>query len=586
MVCNETAKRNDPDYEEYDESMMPDNPPQEIEHLESQKKTNLEETEVGNLGSEEDMKETRIYIHLEAEQKEKIIELLRYYEDGGKKAIKVQYLADHLAENAVDGDYKPLTTYFADEEVLFAGEDITESYPGWRMFSDGAANFNGVGIEAVLISESGQHYLASAKIRFSCTNNMAEYETCILGIRIEIDMNIKKLFVIGDFDLLIHQVQGEWSTKKVNILPYLHCVKELCKKFTKIEFMHVPRIQNEFVDALATLLSMIQHPDKNYTDPIEIEIKDQHAYCFHVNEEPDGKPWYHDIKKFLVTQEYPENATNEQKRAFRRLANHLFLNGEILYRRTPEFGLLRCVDATEATRLLEEIHAGTCGSHMNGFTLSEKILRAGYFWMTMESDNICYVQKYNQCQLHGDFIRVPPNELNVDVIGPIEQAAPSRHLFILVAIDYFTKWVEAPTYKAVTKKVVADFVRNNIVCRFGILESIITDDAANLNSYLMRKVCEKFRIVHRNSIAYRPQMNGEFEAGNKNIKRILQKIVDNHRQWHKMLPFTLLGYRTTMRTSIGATSYIFVDNTEVVIPAEVKIPSLRVIQEAKLADVE
>ncbi|XP_033511181.1 uncharacterized protein [Nicotiana tomentosiformis] len=225
---------------------------------------------------------------------------------------------------------------------------------------------------------------------------------------------------------------------------------------------------------------MIQHPNKNYIDHIEVEIRDQHDYCFYVDEEPDGKPWYHDIKRFLATREYPDNAINGQKQARRRLENHFFRNGEVLYRRTPNIGLLRSVDATEATRLLEEIHAEMCEPHMNGFILAKKILRAGHFWMTMESNSICYVQKCHQCQIHRDFIRVPPNELNVmgspwsfaswrmDVIGTIKPAASNEHRFILVAIDYFTKWVKASTYKAVAKKVVADFVRNNIFCRFGI----------------------------------------------------------------------------------------------------------------------
>ncbi|XP_070042725.1 uncharacterized protein [Nicotiana tomentosiformis] len=117
---------------------------------------------------------------------------------------------------------------------------------------------------------------------------MSEYEARILGIRMEVDMNIKEHLVIGDSDLPIHQVQGEWTTKNVKILPYLHCVKELCKKFTKIELKHVLSTQNEFVDALATLSSMIQHPDKNYINPIEIEVQDQHAYSFHVDDYPDG----------------------------------------------------------------------------------------------------------------------------------------------------------------------------------------------------------------------------------------------------------------------------------------------------------
>ncbi|XP_070034900.1 uncharacterized protein [Nicotiana tomentosiformis] len=143
---------------------------------------------------------------------------------------------------------------------------------------------------------------------------------------------------------------------------------------------------------------------------------EQHAYCFNVDEEPDGKPSYHNIKRFVEIREYPKNATNRQKRALKRLANRFFLNGEVLYRRTPYLGLLRCVDVAEATRLLEEIHTGTCGPHMNGFTLAKKILSAGYFWMTMESDSIRYVQKSHQCQIHEDFIRVTPNELNV--MGP------------------------------------------------------------------------------------------------------------------------------------------------------------------------
>lgn len=111
---------------------------------------------------------------------------------------------------------------------------------------------------------------------------------------------------------------------------------------------------------------------------------------------------------------------------------------------------------------------------MNGLSLERKVLRAGYFSMTMENDCCKFVQKCHKCQVHGDLIRVPPHELNamsspwpfvawgMDVIGPIESAASNGHRFILVAIDYFTKWVEAASYKSVTKKVVVDFVRNNL----------------------------------------------------------------------------------------------------------------------------
>ncbi|XP_070054661.1 uncharacterized protein [Nicotiana tomentosiformis] len=216
-----------------------------------------------------------------------------------QKAIKGQALANHLAENPVDGEYEPLKMYFPDEEVLFVGEEITEAYAGWRMFFDGATNFKGVGIRAVFVSETGQHYLVSAKLRFSCTNNMAEYEACILGLRLAVDMNVKELLAIGDLDLLVHQVLGEWATKNTKILPNLHYVQELIKRLTKIEFKHVPRIQNEFADALATLSSMIKQPEKNFIDPIPIGIHKQPAYCTHVEEEIDGNLWYHDIMEYL-----------------------------------------------------------------------------------------------------------------------------------------------------------------------------------------------------------------------------------------------------------------------------------------------
>ncbi|XP_070013341.1 uncharacterized protein [Nicotiana sylvestris] len=128
---------------------------------------------------------------------------------------------------------------------------------------------------------------------------------------------------------------------------------------------------------------MIQHPNKNYIDPIPVRIHNQPAYCAHVEEEADGKPWFHDIKKYLSKGEYPEHANHIQKCMLLRLSNHFFHSKGNLYRRTLNLGLLRCVNTKEASKLLEDVHAGTCGPHMNDFVLAKKILRAGYFWMTM-----------------------------------------------------------------------------------------------------------------------------------------------------------------------------------------------------------
>jgi len=113
--------------------------------------------------------------------------------------------------------------------------------------------------------------------------------------------------------------------------------------------------------------------------------------------------------------------------------------------------LLRCVDAKEAELILQEVHEGTFGTHMNGHSMARKILRAGYFWMTMENDCCKHVRKCQKCQVYADNINVSPTTLNVlstpwpfsmwgiDVIGAIEPKASNGHRFILVAIDYFTK---------------------------------------------------------------------------------------------------------------------------------------------------
>jgi len=254
---------------------------------------------------------------------------------------------------------------------------------------------------------------------------------------------------------------------------------------------------------------MIQQLDKYYIDPISKDIHKHPTYCAHVEEEFDRNPWFHAIREYLEKGGYPKNATHTQKRTLWKLDNHLFQSGGILYRRTPDLGLLRCVDANEASRLLEEIHDETCRPHINGFILDKKILRARYFWMTMETNCIKYVQKCHQWQIHANIIQVPPNKLNamsspwpfstwgMDVIGPIEPTASHGHWFILVSIDYFTKWVEAASYTAVTKKVVANFVSDRIVCRFVEPESIITDNADRPNSDLMKSICETFKIRHK-----------------------------------------------------------------------------------------
>ncbi|XP_070014170.1 uncharacterized protein [Nicotiana sylvestris] len=126
----------------------------------------------------------------------------------------------------------------------------------------------GIGIGAVLVYGTGHHYPIMAQLQFYCTNNMAKYKACILGLRMAMDMGVQQVLVLGDLDLLVHQIQGEWETRDLKLIPYRQCLQDLCQRFQSIEFMHIPRIHNEVADALATLASMLHHPDKAYMDPL------------------------------------------------------------------------------------------------------------------------------------------------------------------------------------------------------------------------------------------------------------------------------------------------------------------------------
>jgi hypothetical protein len=174
----------------------------------------------------------------------------------------------------------------------------------------------------------------------------------------------------------------------------------------------------------------------------------------------------------------------------------------------------------------------------------------------------------------------------IDVIGPINPKASNRHQFILVAIDYFTKWVEASSYAHVTQKMVKCFIEKDLICRYNSPEKIVTDNAQNFNGKIITELCVKWKIKHSNSSPYRPKMNGVVKAANKNIKKIIQKMIVTYKDWHEMLPFALHAYRITIRTSTGATPYSLVFGMEAVMPLEVEIPSLRVLIESKLEEVE
>ncbi|RDX90157.1 Retrovirus-related Pol polyprotein from transposon 17.6, partial [Mucuna pruriens] len=514
-------------------------------------------------------------------------------------AIKGSALAEQLAYHPLT-DSQPLSYEFPDETLTTAVEYKDQPDNERTMWFDGASNVVGNGIGVVLVSPNNQCFPFAAKLGFDCTNNMAEYEACTMGLLMALEYQVKRLKVFGDSALVIYQLRGEWETRDAKLIPYHDHVREIMTAFDTITFCHVPREENQTTYALATLSAMVQ-VNEGQEMVIQVRQQPQTAYCQCLTRgmaEPSTEPWYFDIKKYLEKGEYPDEASENSKRTLRRLASGFLLSGIVLYKRNTDMTLLRCVDSQEAEQIMEEVHEGIFGTHVNGHALARKILRAGYYWTRMESDCYQHVRKCAKCQIHANHLNVAPStrhNLNapwpfsmwgIDVIGPIEPKASNGHWFILVAIDYFTKWVEAASYSSVTRSIVVQFIKKDIICRYGLPAHIITDNGTNLNNKMMTELCEQFRITHHNSTPYRPKMNGAIEATNKNLKKIIQKMVVTYKDWHEILPYALHGYRTSVRTSTEATPYSLVYGTKAVLPVEVEIPALRVLAEANLDEAE
>ncbi|RVW66344.1 Pol polyprotein [Vitis vinifera] len=170
--------------------------------------------------------------------------------------------------------------------------------------------------------------------------------------------------------------------------------------------------------------------------------------------------------------------------------------------------LLLCLDRASADRVMREVHAGVCGPHMGGHMLAH----------TRRSHSRAALRAARMTSPW------PFSVWGIDIIGKISPKSSSGHEFILVAIDYFTKWVEAASYARLTSAGVASFIRSHIICRYGVPHELISD-----------------RGVH-----FRAEAADEraVEAANKNIKRILRRMVETSRDWSEKLPFALWAYRT------------------------------------------
>ena len=157
----------------------------------------------------------------------------------------------------------------------------------WKVYFDGATNKNEIGIGVLLISLKGTYIPFSGKLNFLATNNATIYEACIMGLQATLGLGVKESKVYGESASIIFQIHNKWKIKEERLMPYHECLQKWALKFSNIQYQYVSRMQNQIVDALATMTSMMNGPKENEARPIVLEQKEELTYCMTIEEDEE-----------------------------------------------------------------------------------------------------------------------------------------------------------------------------------------------------------------------------------------------------------------------------------------------------------
>lgn len=225
--------------------------------------------------------------------------------------------------------------------------------------------------------------------------------------------------------------------------------------------------------------------------------------------------WYRDILVYLQTQRFRPSATKDDRLRIIHLAQHYLIVDDSLYHRGVDTVLRQCIIHEEAERIMNDCHSGACGGHLSGLATAQKILHPGYFWPTIFKYCISTVKKCHPCQIFSRKMHAHPAPLHpAVVVGPFTKwgidftmcnpPSAAGHHYIIVAVDYFTKWAKAiPTYNN-DAKIATLFLFNHVIARFGIPKSIVTNHGTHFYNTMMAELTSMLHLDHEHSSPYYP----------------------------------------------------------------------------------
>jgi Integrase zinc binding domain/Integrase core domain len=288
---------------------------------------------------------------------------------------------------------------------------------------------------------------------------------------------------------------------------------------------------------------------------------------------------YNRIYQFLLHQTLPSDLTdNKQTTKFKNFCKPFIVKHNYLYRkdkRKPN-NLLRVIRTFEMEAVLYMMHNSPTAGHFSTDIMFEKI-RSRYYWPQMYENIREYVKSCDACQrrgkpktqqqLHPIAVHAPFYQIGIDFVGPLPRTQNGNR-YIIVAMDYLTKWPEARPVPVSTAEETEKFIYEDIICQHGCPRIILTDRGAHFNNQLIQGLSERFKIKHLFSTPYHPQTNGLVERFNRTLCESLAKLVEHSDEWDKYVKPVLFAYRTSKQSTTKITPFYLTYGREAVFPVD------------------
>ena len=240
-------------------------------------------------------------------------------------------------------------------------------------------------------------------------------------------------------------------------------------------------------------------------------------------------PWFADIVNYLARGHLPPDMNSQQKKRFLHNVKSYHWEDPLLYKVCADNMIRKCVPKEKVVSILNSCHASPYGGHFGPTRTAAKVLQSGFYWPSLFKDCYTFVKSCDRCQRTGNISRqheLPMKPIlevelfdvwGIDFMGPFPISS-NGYLYILVAVDYVSKWVEAIATRTNDARTVLKFLHKNIFTRFGTPRAIISDEGSHFCNKLFKSMMQKYNVNHKIATAYHPQTNGLAELSNREIK--------------------------------------------------------------------